>query len=142
MLLYPRKVIKDADVLVLESTYGDRVHSEEDIKRELRDVILETHKNRGILMIPTFAVERTQELMFLLNDLIVTESIPKIPIYLDSPMGINSTNVYDKYPDLHNHSRYVINQMYDIAQLLSSFLSLMNAQPRNNHCFFRSLFPK
>jgi metallo-beta-lactamase family protein len=121
LLLYPRKVIKEADVLILESTYGDRLHSEENIKKELREVILETHKNRGILMIPTFAVERTQELMFLLNDLMVTEEIPKIPIYLDSPMGINSTNVYDKYPDLHNHSRYVINQMYEIANYVSDY---------------------
>jgi metallo-beta-lactamase family protein len=121
MLLYPRKVMKDADVLILESTYGDRLHSEENIKHELREVILETYKNRGILMIPTFAVERTQELMFLLNDLMVTESIPKIPIYLDSPMGINSTNVYDKYPDLHNHSRYVIKQMYEIAHYVSDY---------------------
>jgi len=134
LLLYPRKVIKEADVLVLESTYGDRIHSEQNIKAELEKVILETYENRGILMIPTFAVERTQELMFLLNELIVSESIPNIPIYLDSPMGINSTNVYDKYPDLHNHSRYVINQMYEIAHYISDYQQsrsvVMDSKPK------------
>lgn len=121
LLLYPRKVIKEADVLILESTYGDRIHSQQNVQKELEKIILETYENRGILMIPTFAVERTQELMFLLNELIVSESIPKIPIYLDSPMGINSTNVYDKYPELHNHSRYITNQMYDLVHYISDY---------------------
>lgn len=121
LLLYPRKVIKDADVLILESTYGDRIHAEENIKIELKKVILETYENKGILMIPTFAVERAQELMYLLYQLIESEEIPKIPIYLDSPMGINSTNVYDRYPDLHNLSRYVINKMYETAHFISDY---------------------
>lgn len=121
VLLYPRKVMKETDILILESTYGDRIHEEEDIKEDLKKVILETYENKGILMIPTFAVERAQELMFLLYELMESESIPKIPIYLDSPMGINSTNVYDKYPDLHNLSRYVITQMYDIAHFVSDY---------------------
>ena len=121
LLLYPRKRIKEADVLILESTYGDRLHLEEDIKEELRKVIVETHENKGILMIPTFAVERAQELMYLLYELLESNSIPKIPIYLDSPMGINSTNIYDKYSELHNLSGYKIKHMYDIAQFISDY---------------------
>ncbi|PIE87416.1 MAG: MBL fold metallo-hydrolase [Bacteroidetes bacterium] len=121
LLLYPRKVIKEADVLILESTYGDRIHSEQNAKRELQKVILDTYERKGILMIPTFAVERAQELMFLLHELRNTESIPDIPIYLDSPMGINATNVYDNYPDLHNLSRLVIREMYENVHYISDY---------------------
>lgn len=116
MLLYPPKKIKEADYVILESTYGDRCHPEgENIKDELLAVIEETYSKRGILMIPTFAVERTQEILYLIYLLIKERKLPPIHVYLDSPMGINTTNVYDKYHELQNISHEEINEMYDEA---------------------------
>jgi metallo-beta-lactamase family protein len=63
MLLFPPKMLKEADYIVLESTYGDRSHEVENVKAELLQVVNETFANGGILMIPSFAVERTQELI-------------------------------------------------------------------------------
>jgi len=111
-LLYPPKVIKAADYLILESTYGDRVHSKSDVKEELLSVIKETVGNKGILMIPSFAVERTQELIYLLHQLREEERLPNVPIYLDSPMGIDATRVYLEYKDWQKLSRLEIEQMY------------------------------
>ena len=119
MLLYPPKKIKEADYIIMESTYGDRLHSEGDVKKELYDVIMETFDKKGILMIPSFAVERTQEILYLIYQLRKEDKLPNIPVYLDSPMGINATRVYDKYQELQNISRYEINQMYDDVIFIS-----------------------
>lgn len=113
MLLYPPKKVKSADFIVLESTYGDREHSTEDVKQELLEVIMETYKNGGILMIPSFAVERTQEICYLLYQLREENKLPKMPIYLDSPMGINATNTYVNHREWQNISHYEISRMYD-----------------------------
>jgi metallo-beta-lactamase family protein len=89
------------------------VHSSDDVKKELLKVIEETYERKGILMIPTFAVERTQELIYLLYLLREEDLLPKIKIYLDSPMGTNSTNVYKTYPDWQNISHFDLNRMYE-----------------------------
>jgi metallo-beta-lactamase family protein len=112
MLLFPPKMLKEADYIVLESTYGDRSHEIENVKVELLQVVKETFANGGILMIPSFAVERTQELIYLLHQLKEEDALPNIPIYLDSPMGINASNVYNRYPDWQRISAYEINQMF------------------------------
>lgn len=113
MLLYPPKKITNADYIVMESTYGDRRHTMENVKSEILRIIDETLNRKGILMIPTFAVERTQELIFLLHELREEQKLPHIPIYLDSPMGINSTNVYKTYKEWQNLSRYNLEHMYN-----------------------------
>jgi metallo-beta-lactamase family protein len=120
MLLYPPHKITEADVVVMESTYGDRTHTVENVKEELLEVILETYNRKGILMIPTYAVERTQELIFLLHLLREEEKLPSIPIYLDSPMGINSTNVYKKFGEWQNLSHYHLTHMYDHVTFINS----------------------
>lgn len=121
LLLYPKKRMDRADVLILESTYGDRIHKNEDVLNELSKVIDENYERKGILMIPTFAVERTQELVYLLFQLREAGKLPNIPIYLDSPMGIDSTKVYDSYHELHNLPRYVIKNMYDHIKFIDDF---------------------
>lgn len=121
MLLYPPAKIKDADYIVLESTYGDRVHSKENVKEELLRVIEDTFEQKGILMIPSFAVERTQEIVYLLHELKQEDKLPHIKIYLDSPMGVNSTNVYNKYSDWQNISGYDISRMYDDIVFVNDF---------------------
>ena len=119
LLLYPPKKIKEADYIILESTYGDRLHPESDVKAELLKVIEDTYAKRGILMIPSFAVERTQEILYLIYQLRKEGKLPNIPVYLDSPMGINSTKVYDRYHELQNISNYEINRMYDDVKFIS-----------------------
>ena len=100
----PAPMIKDleridhADYALIESTYGARVH--EDVKKRrgiLEDVIEETVKAEGVLMIPSFALERTQELLYELNELVENGRIPRTPIFIDSPLAIRLTEVYKKY---------------------------------------------
>lgn len=121
MLLYPPKKIQEADYIVLESTYGDRIHTTTDVKEELCTIIEETFERKGILMIPSFAVERTQELIYLLHQLKEEDRLPRMPIYLDSPMGINSTNVYNSYADWQNLPRYDLSRMYEDIIFVNDF---------------------
>ncbi len=87
-----------ADYVVMESTYGDRDHERAgDIGTQLCNVINETAQRGGKVVIPTFAVERAQELMFYLSGLVHEKRIPRLPIFLDSPMAVNVTQVYEKF---------------------------------------------
>lgn len=121
MLLYPPKKVSEIDYLIMESTYGDREHTAVDPKELLLEVILETHKRKGILMIPSFAVERTQEMIYLIYTLIAEGKIPRIPLYLDSPMGIKATLVFDKYPQWQDLSKYELDHMYDDIHFVSNY---------------------
>lgn len=113
MLLYPPKHVKEADYIVLESTYGDRNHDKsKDVKNELLEIINETIKNKGTLMIPSFAVERTQEIMYLIYKLRQERKFPNIDVFLDSPMGMNATNVFHQYHEWQKISTKEINEMY------------------------------
>lgn len=121
LLLYPPKKMNEADYLIMESTYGDRIHSDQDIKEELLRIISETIERKGILMIPSFAVERAQEIIYLLYLLKEEGRLPKIPIYLDSPMGINSTQVYDKYPTWQDLPKVHFDEMYDDIHFIDNY---------------------
>lgn len=90
--------IHDADYVVMESTYGDRKH-ETGSEREfdLEKIIEKTYTNNGVLLIPAFAMERTQELLFEIRDLISSNRIPKMGVFIDSPLAIKATEIYPKY---------------------------------------------
>ena len=94
-----REEISDhIDYCLVESTYGGRVHEELDKRKEvLEDLIEDTVKAGGVLMIPAFAMERTQELLYEMNELAENGRIPRVPIFLDSPLAIKITEVYKKY---------------------------------------------
>lgn len=95
--------IQKADYVFMESTYGDRLHEPIDKrKRELARIINETYKRGGKLMIPSFAVERTQELLFYIGQFMEDGTIPKMPVFLDSPMAIKSTDVFRKFMKYFN----------------------------------------
>jgi len=95
--------IQKADYVFMESTYGDRLHDPRDKRsRELIRVIKETYARGGKLFIPTFAVERTQELLYNIGQFMENGTIPKMPVFLDSPMAIRSTNVFRKYMKYFN----------------------------------------
>jgi metallo-beta-lactamase family protein len=97
-LIRPTEPIKQADYLLLESTYGSRQHPEPERRKDLlENIVEETVKAGGTLMIPAFALERTQELLFELNELIENHRIPRVPIFLDSPLAIKLTAIYKKY---------------------------------------------
>jgi metallo-beta-lactamase family protein len=96
-LLGDKELLPEADYCVMESTYGDRLHEELTKRKEvLEDAIEDTAKQGGVLLIPAFAMERTQELIYELNDLIKNGRIPKMPIFLDSPLAIKLLDVYKK----------------------------------------------
>ena len=89
---------KEADYVLTESVYGGRIHEDlESRKEKMRKLIIETAKAGGVLMIPAFALERTQQLLFELNDLAENKKIPDVPVFLDSPLAIRLTAVYQKY---------------------------------------------
>lgn len=118
LILPSPEYIKYADVVVMESTYGDRLHTEEDPQKVLGDIIWETYRRKGILMIPTFTVERAQELLFLLANLKEQNELPGIQIFLDSPMGVQATNILLKHSDWHSLSKEECLAMNSIAELI------------------------
>ena len=96
-------IVKDADYLLVESTYGNKLHPAEGARKDLlEDVIEETIAAGGVLMIPAFATERTQELLYELNELSENGRIPRVPVFIDSPLAIKITEIYKKYPQLYD----------------------------------------
>lgn len=97
-LVKDTETIQRADYVLVESAYGNRIHESTANRKDLlEDVIEETVKAGGVLMIPAFAMERTQELLFELDELIRNDRIPKVPVFIDSPLAIRLTSVYKKY---------------------------------------------
>ncbi len=94
-------IIDNTDILIIESTYGNRDHKHDAISdAELRDAINSTASRNGKLIVPAFAVGRTQELVYRIHRLIEAQEIPNhIPIYVDSPLAINATDVYRLHPE-------------------------------------------
>ncbi len=89
--------IDSADYLLLESTYGNRFHEPVSAQdAELRDIINKTIKRNGNVVIPAFAVERTQELLFHLNNLLKAGEIPHVPVFVDSPLAVSATEIFMK----------------------------------------------
>lgn len=97
-LVKDTETVNTADYALIESTYGNRIHEDLSTRKDvLEDTIEETVESGGVLMIPAFAMERTQDLLFELNGLIENGRIPKVPIFIDSPLAIKLTSVYKKY---------------------------------------------
>jgi len=106
-LLPPPYFPTDADYIVVESAYGSRIHEDRASRKiMLENVIKETMSKGGTLMVPSFAMERTQELLSELNQLINHNQIPRVPIFLDSPLATKLTEVYRKYPNYFNKTAH------------------------------------
>ena len=101
VLLSPPEHPKWADYLFMESTYGNKLHPKEDVEEILVTLIKETIHQKGNLIIPSFAVERLQSLMYVLWKLYKKNRIPNIPIFIDSPMGNNVLSVFENNTDWH-----------------------------------------
>jgi metallo-beta-lactamase family protein len=89
----------DPDIVVVESTYGDRLHSTEPIGDQVERVVREAVERGGAIVVPAFSVGRTQDLMYHLTELERAGRIPRLPVYIDSPMGIAATKVYRRHPE-------------------------------------------
>ncbi len=87
------------DVLVMESTYGNRHHPHDDVLPEMASLINATVQRGGSIVVPAFAVERTQKFLFLLKELMEQNRIPRIPVFADSPMGIHAVQIFLKHSE-------------------------------------------
>ncbi|HEV7126842.1 MAG TPA: MBL fold metallo-hydrolase [Ktedonobacterales bacterium] len=103
-IVNPPSPAPQADFVVMESTYGDRVHqSVEASVQELKQAIAETLKRGGNIVIPTFALERAQDLLYCLRELVEHQDLPyHLPVYLDSPMAISATDIFRRHPECLN----------------------------------------
>lgn len=91
----------EADYVVIESTYGDRTHPPmEAIPEELAQIVRATHQAGGNLVIPSFAIERTQDLLYRLGELMRAGRIPRLKVFVDSPMSVRVTEVFRRHPEL------------------------------------------
>ena len=94
---YPKPPL---DYVIMESTYGDREHGKvEDMEKELERIVHETVARGGKIIVPAFAVGRTQELLYVLNSLMRAKRLPTIPVFIDSPLAINVTEVFRLHPE-------------------------------------------
>ncbi len=102
-LLKPTEFIDEADYVIVESTYGDRMHEAKEQRQDLlENAIEDTVCRGGTLLIPAFALERTQELLYELNELVENHRVSKVPIFIDSPLAIKALDIYKKYPEYYN----------------------------------------
>jgi metallo-beta-lactamase family protein len=103
-LIIPEPMVPEDgfDYMLLESTYGDRLHPKEDIGARLAAIVESTAGRGGTVVIPSFAVGRTQELLYLLRELIEQKKLLSLPIHVDSPMAIDVTHLYEKHQEDHS----------------------------------------
>lgn len=94
--------VDEADTLLVESTYGNRSHPADDGTPVIEKAVHRAVERQGVLLVPAFAVGRTQELLYLMRELEEQGRIPRIPVHLDSPMGIAATTIYAQHPEEHD----------------------------------------
>ena len=119
-LMRPPVPLHEADILVCESTYGNRKHPRIDAEAELAPVIRRVAKRGGVIVIPAFAVGRAQGLLLHIARLEQRGDIPAVPVFLNSPMAIDATDIYHRFHDEHHVSAEECRAMYSIATLVRS----------------------
>jgi metallo-beta-lactamase family protein len=115
-VMRPPEPLGATDYLVIESTYGDRRHPPEDVATALAQLVSETAAEGGTIVVPAFAVGRAQHLLHLLSGLRSAKRIPRVPIFLDSPMAIDATELFCKHKDDHKLSDAECTLMCKIAK--------------------------
>jgi metallo-beta-lactamase family protein len=106
-----------ADAVIMESTYGNRDHeTTTDARAQLAATVRDTAARGGRILIPSFAVGRTQELLYNLNGLSREGAIPSIPIYVDSPLATDTTTVFEMHPEVFDHTEDLVNKATDLFQ--------------------------
>jgi metallo-beta-lactamase family protein len=112
--------IKQADYLVLESTYGNRLHERDDPQFKLATIINKTVKHRGIVLIPVFAVGRAQEVLYYIHLLKSSGAIPDVPVYLNSPMAIDATAIFNYHRGEHRLTPEQCSALFHTAHMVNS----------------------
>ena len=125
VLLFPPTLPTRGDYLFLESTYGNRLHPDTDAKFELETYINNAATKGGTIIIPSFAVERAQTIMYLLWQLREEEKIPNIPYIIDTPMGINALNIFSNNQKWHKLSLEECAEMSEMFSLVSDYQETM-----------------
>jgi metallo-beta-lactamase family protein len=99
--------VEEVDFLQIESTYGDREHAlKHNANTEVAQLVLKTLGNKGKVIIPSFSVGRTQQIVYTLHQLTLAGQLPKVPIFVDSPLSVNATEVYRLHPECFNDTIY------------------------------------
>ena len=119
-IFYPPKNPPHLDYLIVESTYGNRRHETADPMHELGEIAKETYRRNGVVLIPAFTVGRAQTLMYFLRQLKKTDRIPNIPIYLNSPMATNVTNLLCEFMPLHKLNQTECDETCGIVHYVKS----------------------
>lgn len=102
-IVHDPSIVEQADYVLVESTYGDRVHEgPEDTKKLIAEVINSTRQAGGNIIVPSFALERSQELLYYINELLLEKAIPQLPVFLDSPMASRITKVFQNHRELYD----------------------------------------
>jgi metallo-beta-lactamase family protein len=102
-------VLRDLDVLIMESTYGNRLHSPaEEVEEDFSSTITKVINDGGKVIIPAFAVGRTQTIVYMLHKLFDQNRIPEVPIYVDSPLAVEATNIFRSHPECMDRETYRI----------------------------------
>lgn len=109
-----------ADVLITESTYGDRRHETEDPEVRLGDVVRRVAGRGGVVLIPAFAVGRTETILLHLSRLRDRHAIPDVPIIVNSPMAVNVVDIYRRHPDEHRLDPAELERVYSLPELVRS----------------------
>ncbi len=94
--------LEEADYLVMESTYGNRVHAKIDVKARLAEIVNDSAQRGGQMVVPAFSVGRAQQLIYFLRELEEEHRIPVLPVYLDSPMAVSATDIYLRHTEVHD----------------------------------------
>ncbi|MBA2655310.1 MAG: MBL fold metallo-hydrolase [Gammaproteobacteria bacterium] len=115
-----RSKIQSTDYLVIESTYGDRLHATQNPQKQLGELINQTAKRGGSVIIPAFAVGRAQSLLFYISQLKSAGTIPDLPVFLDSPMATNVTDILCKYKNEHRLTEQQCMQLCDVAEYVNT----------------------
>jgi metallo-beta-lactamase family protein len=106
-----------ADAVMIESTYGDRLHESKAERSELlKQAIIEAVARKGVLMIPAFSLERTQEILYELNELAENQEIPKVPIFLDSPLAIRILPIYERFKEYYDLEAIALSETDDFFE--------------------------
>jgi len=117
-LMRPPQPLQQADVLVCESTYGNRKHARVDAEAELAPVIRRVAARGGVIIIPAFAIGRAQGVMLHIARLRQRGEIPAVPVFLNSPMAINATDIYHRYHTEHHVTDAECQAMYELATMV------------------------
>ena len=102
LILREPEVPDGADYLLVESTYGDRLHAQDDSRDRLTQIVESTASRGGTVVIPSFAIGRTQELLYLLREIMEQGKLHSLPVHVDSPMGIDVTDIYMRHTEEHD----------------------------------------